>query len=346
MDELVLRKPDKKPDWIKEKLPENYYRGCASQRPTEEGAISDAVADAMRKILEEVGIRVESEYEKVRSEDGKEYEVRIKSRIKAKAKGTIRGMKEEATYVEKYKRRNNEVNYYYNACVLIRISPDSIENARREIEEYNRELIKEAKEMMDSVRSFEENDRLKALYELLSIEEMLHDVDTPEARALLAKVGSKIQYLKRMLGNDPSEELLEDEGNTGIIENASFIGIDGSDAGRWIDVGTLFRVNVTLKEASYLYILNFDRETGRINLLFPNRFEKKNYLKEGIYPSSEGVYFEAKEPAGLNTFIIIASENRYEFKDDRLDNEELSKFLSFIKRSRYDIKRIDLYIRR
>lgn len=260
-----------------------------------------------------------------------------------KGKGMIRGIKEKGSYVEKWMRRNGEVRYFYNGYVLVCVPEGEIERARREIRDFEEGMMGSARRMMDEAEGIEKDDPMKALYAYEEALQMLEDVSLPEAEGLKRKCRARISYLEKY--KDPFIELMGLEGNGKIIKALRIVDIHQRDAGRFLELGGYYRVYIQLERNSFVYIFDFNKEKGEISLIFPNEYDEKNYIKEGFYPSGD-VYFEAREPAGLNTLILIATDKKIPIPYGVLQKPRISDFLSRISKTDYDAKRLDFYIKR
>lgn len=343
--ELIRTIPDKKPYWIDGKVPPNYYVGIATQKLTLEGAREDAEKDAIKKILEEAGVTVEDEYEKRREESGDEFNLVVKSRTRVKAKGNIRDVKGVESYVEEWRVSNGGVRYFYNAWVLIKVPEGEVERVREEIKEFENELIMETKRLIDKARNVESTSPLRAINLYREALVLLNDVRTASAEVLKKEIEAQIKYLEK--NEDPYVRMERLEGNEEIIKNAFLVMVNGEPSGKWLEPGTYHRVKIKVERPCYVYLFNSDVERREMTILFPNEYDRDNYIVgEKEYPSMEGVYFEAREPAGFNVIYVIATVKKYEFSGFTVNTPQLSEFLIKLREDKFDVKRIEYYIKR
>lgn len=129
----------KKPEWTNELLLPNQYRGLSTNRVSEEEAIKEARNNAIKTVMEEVGISITAESERKRSEDAEGINLEFKDNLRGKTKGRIKGIKEISFY--SMKSRNGKG---YDAWVLISIPPNEIERARDELKVFEAGVIKES----------------------------------------------------------------------------------------------------------------------------------------------------------------------------------------------------------
>lgn len=332
-------------DWVKKEPSPNCRIGYSTGSSIPDHALSKAFEDALRKFLEEIGIRVKAEYEEMESVEGNLYDVNIRSKTETKAKGTLRNVRRVKEHFEKSSKKVES----YDAWVLVCLPEGEIERAREEIREFNEKLLNEAMTLFNNAYKLEKTEPSVALSCYEDILRKLEDVDSPEAITFSAIVRARLKEVQKQ--EDLFVKILTLKGNREIIKDAELVDNNGHPAGEWIDVGHWYKLRISLKDRSFVYLLDYDDKSKEMLILFPNQFEKENFIKEGFYPSSEDVYFEAREPAGLNRLIVIASDVEYSFNDNviregKISKELLHDFILFLQKHNFDVKRVDFYIRR
>jgi hypothetical protein len=353
-DTLVWSHPEKKPKWVPRPVGRNQYKGISTQNQTQEDALKNAGNNALRHIVEEVGVNVNAVFEMEKMEKGSELNIKVKNRTKTITQAAIQGAKIIDRYIEKYKRTKPTTNYFYNAYVLVEIPEGEIEKARERIKEYNRGIVKEAKELFTKAEEKEKSYPYHALVDYRTIFEMLRDVDLASAKALSTSANKKIEYLEEM--KDPMVRLLSLEGNAPLIREIELTDAYGKgyeySGPNFLDVGNILRIKLNLVDDGYLYIIGYDKESKENRLLFPNRIERNNYAVEGvkIYPDSTG--FVAEPPPGFNMLFIIVSKEEIPIPPFTtitnyipLTKENMWRFLRELKKIHFDIKDVGVYIR-
>ena len=347
-DILISSSSEIKPRWLRGRLSPNQYRGIATGKNTEEDGLNDAYHDAVRKVIEEVGIKVNAVFERGRIEKGSVLNINVESRTRAETQGFIQGAKVVDTYIEKYKR-TKPITYYYNAYVLVEIPEGEIERARERIRKYNQGIIKEARKLWAEAEKKEKFSPYNALLDYRSIKEMLSDVDIAEAKTLSIRAGNKIDYLEMM--EDPMIQLLSLRGNISIIQEVEFTDEYGKPKGEFsVDVGDYLRIKIDIIDDGYLYIISYDKEGKQARLLFPNGIERDNYVVKGVKVYPESTCFVAEAPPGYNTVFVIVSKEKIPiptFTKDfiPLANEDVWKIIGALRRTKFDIMNAEIYIR-
>jgi len=347
---LVSSIPKKKPGWVD--LPQgiNKYKGIATNMGSLEEARNGAVKDAMSRISEEIGVRVLASFEVEKSEDGGELDVRVDSKITTKAKAELKGLKVLGSYVEKHKVKDKESLYCYNGFALLRIPEGEVTKARRRIAEYNQKIFNEAEKLWDDAEKKENKYPYYALCNYRSIVDMLKNIDLPVAKRLLLQSENKKDYLEEI--KDPMIELENLLGCKDIIRRVIMLDSYNSPIKDGIiDVGEGIRFELDLKDSSYIYVIGYDKETKEARFLFPNAFEEGNLTAgKKIYP--EVSEFKAEPPCGSNTIFLIASLVRLNippfgrFGYSSLNNPMLWKLIKELKENKFDLSKVDFYIRR
>lgn len=340
----------KLPSWVTGELSQYEFRGVATNKRTMEGAEHDAFSNGVRQIMESIGIRVESEYESKRSEKGDLFEIEIKSRLRAKSRAVLSGVRlKETHWVEKEEIIEGIKKYFYDAWVLIEIPEEEYERAKRGNEEYEKSITEEAKRLLIESEEAEKDDPWRAYSNYKTLLEYLGEVGKPEVGGMQVRAESGLNRLKRF--ENPIVELMELKSSYELIE-AYLIDIYGKKLSipASLDEGEKVKLSIKIKEPSYIYIINYDKTNNLLYLLFPNKYDRDNYLKgDGVYPKES--FFEAERPGGLNFIKVIASSVPLEIPDlDRevitLGNDELRRILLSVgKSSKWDAKSIDFYIK-
>lgn len=342
-------KTTKKPEWVDGRLASYHYRGIATNRSTKEEAIKEARKNAIRNIMEEVGISIESEFERKRSEKGNEIYIEFKDRLRAESKGWLRGVKELNVYTKKSKDIEG-----YDAWILISIPPGEIERARKQLKEYEKETIKEASCNFDRAEELEkENDFENATIYYNSVLTLLKEINNPESKNLKAKASEKIKRFDNV-----GVRFMQLTGNTNIIEYAKIIYYyDRTPAPVFLNTADKILLKTNLNREAYVYIINWDRETNEFRLLFPNKYERENLVSPGemIFPPQKGeekddVSFVAEPPMGWNYLKVIASYTLIEIPSFEkepyllLSKSDLFEFIFKLSETSYDIEDIQFGI--
>lgn len=340
----------KKPPWVTGELSKYEFRGIATNKRTREGAEHDAFSNGVRQIMESIGIRVASEYESKRREKGDLFEIEVKSRLRAKSRAVLSGVRLKETYwVEKEEIIEGVRKYFYDAWVLVGIPEEEYERAKRGNEEYERSIIEEAKRLLIESEKAEKDDSWRAYCNYKTILEFLDEVGKPEVGGIRVRVLSGLNRLKRF--ENPMVELMELKSSYQLIE-AYLVDVYGKRLPfpASLDEGEKVKLSIKIKESSYIYIINYDKTNNLLYLLFPNKYDRDNYLTgDGVYPKES--FFEAEKPGGLNFIKVIASSVPLEVPDLNravitLGNDELRRILLSVGKScRWDAKSIDFYIK-
>lgn len=83
------------------------------------------------------------------------------------------------------------------------------------------------------------------------------------------------------------------------------------------DLGDKVEIRYWVNRDAYIYIYNLDA-TGRVSLIFPNRFDPNNRVRAGSHRlPGRGYAFEVRGPAGVEYLQIIASSTPIHFYGDR-----------------------------
>ncbi|MCG2676858.1 DUF4384 domain-containing protein [bacterium] len=345
------RKPvTKKPPWVTGELGKYEFRGLATGKRTREGAEHDAFSNGVRQIMESIGIRVASEYESKRREKGDLFEIEVKSRLKAKSRAVLSGVRLKETYwIEKEEIIQGIKKYFYDAWVLIEIPEEEYEKAKRGNEEYERSIVEEANRLLIESAKTEKDDPWRAYCNYKTILEFLDEVGKPEVGGIRVRVLSGLNRLKRF--ENPMVELMELKSSYELTE-VCLVDVYGKRLfiPTSLDEGEKVKLSIKIKEPSYIYIINYDKTNNLLYLLFPNKYDRDNYLTgDGVYPKES--FFEAEKPGGLNFIKVIASSEPLEVPDLNkevitLGNDELRRILlSVRKNGRWDAKSIDFYIK-
>lgn len=136
-----------KPGWLT-KTPKRsntvFFVGTRSEARRMEDGEKDARMAAIGEAAEAIQTQIISIYESARTETGTDdesYGTAIREGLIARAKGTVRGAKQEEIYWEKIEeRQDGEVKYFYNVNVLMGIPTEEL---RRSL---SLELKKQAEE--------------------------------------------------------------------------------------------------------------------------------------------------------------------------------------------------------
>jgi hypothetical protein len=345
------RKPaTKKPPWVTGELGKCEFRGIATGKRTREGAEHDAFGNGVRKIMESIGIRVASEYESKRREKGDLFEIEVKSRLRAKSRAVLSGVRLKETYwVEKEELIEGIKKYFYDAWVLVGIPEEEYEKAKRRNEEYERSIVEEAKRLLIESEKAEKNNPWRAYCNYKTILEYSGEVGKPKAGGIRVRAQSGLRRLARF--ENPMVELMELKSSYELTE-VCLVDVYGKrlPIPTSLDEGEKVKLSIKIKEPSYLYIINYDKTNNLLYLLFPNRYDRDNYLTgDGVYPKES--FFETEKPGGLNFIKVIASSVPLEIPDLNrevitLGNDDLRRILlSVRKNGRWDAKSLDFYIK-
>jgi len=340
----------KKPPWVTGELGKYEFRGIATSKRTREGAEHDAFSNGVRKIMESIGIRVASEYESKRREKGNLFEIEVKSRLRAKSRAVLSGVRLKKTHwIEKEEIIEGIKKYFYDAWVLIEIPEEEYEKAKRRNEEYERSIVEEAKRLLIESEKAEKNDPWRAYCNYRTILENLGEVGKPEVGGMQVRAQSGLRRLARF--ENPMVELMELKSSYKFIE-VYLVDVYGKKLSipTSLDEGEKVKLGIETEEPSYIYIINYDKTNNLLYLLFPHKYDRDNYLTgDGVFPKES--FFEAEKPGGLNFIKVIASSVPLEVPDLNravitLGNDELRRILiSVRKNGKWDAKSIDFYIK-
>lgn len=301
----------KKPEWTTATLPDNHYKGISINRPTEEEALKDARNNAIKKIMEEIGISLVSEFERKRSEDAEGVNVEFKDNLRGKTKGQLKGIKERNYFTMKSK---NGVGY--DAWVLISIPPGEIKRSRDKLKEFEYRTVKEANMNFAMAEELEKkSDFENATIYYNSVLKILEEIETPEAKNLKIKALEKIKRIDNV-----SVRFMQLVGNTDIIKDSRLVYCQNkTPAPVLLKIGDKILLKTELKKEAYVYIISWDRETEEFRLLFPNKFFRgDNFFSAGelLFPITEEeqskICLEAEPPAGWNYLKVIACSKAQE----------------------------------
>jgi hypothetical protein len=324
---------------------DNVYFGQSFDKSSKEEALNLAKRDAINQIVSEIGVHVHSTLKDSITENNKYVNVYVESKVKTQALGFLKGLKVIDKYIETGKKGKE---LFFNGFVNVKLPPGEIEEARKRIDSYDKEITEEAEEIFLSAKETEDSNPYEAMLKCKTVTDMLENVWKAEAKSLIAQAENLIGYLE--MKTDPLISLEKLEGNTKTIKSACLSDFYGSCLEKnIISIGDRVKVKLDILMNSYLYIISYDRETKEANLVFPNKFETENLRKgEVIYP--ENSCFTAEAPSGLNTIYLISSEKRIEMppfgnKDYcAFQKEDLIEFIYNIKGNKFDVKKIDFYI--
>jgi hypothetical protein len=324
---------------------DNVYFGQSFEKSSKEEALNLAKRDAINQIVSEIGVHVQSAFKDSLTESDRYVNVFVESKVKTQALGFLKGLKLIDKYIETGKKGKD---VFYNGFVNVKLPHKEIEEARKRIDSYDEEIIKEAAEIFRNANGTKDSNPYEAMLGCKTVMDMLKNVWKAEAKSLITQAQSLIGYLEAK--TDPLISLENLEGNTEIIESACLSDFYGSCLEKnIIRIGDRVKVKLELLTSSYLYIISYDREGEEASLILPNKFDTENLKKgEVIYP--ENSCFTAEAPSGLNTIYLISSEKRVKIppfgeKDYcTFRNEELVNFLTNLKGKKFDVKKVDFYI--
>ena len=118
------------------------------------------------------------------------------------------------------------------------------------------------------------------------------------------------------LSREAEKFLVEPGPQTGLIDSAMVVTIKGREpTNRELKTGKWFKLEVDLKQRSYIYVIGFDTETQGFYFIYPGIDESANlYSGRVIIPRAEDVAFQAVPPAGFNWTKVIATRKPVEWK--------------------------------
>jgi len=343
-----ISKSAKKSEWWRgsDYPGQNRYAGVgvlsASQKETYESARKDAV----NKIVNEIGVRVKSEFLESIEEKGENLDVYTKSMTQTEGTAFIEGLTIVAEHMEKI---NKDGETLYRAHVLLRIPPGEIEKARRRRKEFELKMINKAQEKLDNARKLQDRHPYSAKLELRTAVRMLTGIENEEGKALKTETQTLLESIERT--GDPMVKLDNMESSSMIMEKQpSIVDVYGNDyKSSVLNLKDRIRIKVSVEEPAYLYIIGYDLSTKEPRLLYPNKIEKNNFVKdEVIYP--ENSCFNVEPPGGSNTIYIIVSEDKVEIPAFGRQNyitftdSGLWNFIHSLEKTQFDIKKVDFYI--
>ena len=133
---LVESSAERLPEWVVRE-PESdreyhYFRGFRSDAPSLEGGETDARHNAMSHIVQFLGLRVEVDYERMRTED----QTRIQDAIRSVGGADIFGTRLSELYYRRWRVHDGDrIDDRYDVYVLIRFPREAIERIRHNQDE-------------------------------------------------------------------------------------------------------------------------------------------------------------------------------------------------------------------
>ena len=136
-ESIVERSANKRPSWVTVPKTEDkiymYFSGVRTSAESFEAGERDATNQAVKKIIDYLGLKGESKYESLRTEES----TRIQDSLKLEGKAEVAGIKLLQTYYEKKEIRNKEgISYKYDIFILLRYPVADIDRVRK-LKEFN-----------------------------------------------------------------------------------------------------------------------------------------------------------------------------------------------------------------
>jgi len=325
---------------------QNQYVGVGILSLEQKDSYESARKDAVNKIVNEIGVRIKSEFLESVEEKDKSLEVYTKSMTQAEGTAFIEGLTITDKHIEKINKNEETL---YRVYVLLKIPPGEIKRARERRRKYELKMFDKAQKKVDNARETQSRDPYTAKLELRTAVRMLTGIENENGKALKTEIQALLESIERT--ENPMVKLDNLESSSIIMEkNPSIVDIYGNDYKPSIlNLKDRIKIKVFVKEPAYLYIMSYDLSTNEPRLLFPNKFEKNNLIKdEVIYP--ENSCFTVEPPGGSNTIYIIVSKDKVAIptfgRQDYVTftDSELWDFIYNLETVQFDIQKVDFYI--
>jgi len=338
----------KRSEWWREggSVGQNQYVGVGILSLEQKDSYESARKDAINKIVNEIGVRIKSEFLESVEEKDKSLEVYTKSMTQAEGTAFIEGLTIVDEHIE---RINKNGETLYRAYVLLRIPPGEIKRARERRKKYELKMINKAQEKVDNAKETQSRYPYRAKLELRTAVRMLAGIENEDGKALKTEVQTLLELIERT--GDPMVRLDNLESPAIIMKKRpSIVDVYGNDYKSSVfNLKDRIRIKIFVEEPTYLYIIGYDLSTKEPRLLFPNKFEKNNFIKdEVIYP--ENSCFTVEPPGGYNTIYIIVSKDKVDIPAFGRQNyvtftdSELWDFIHNLGTVQFDIQKVDFYI--
>ena len=151
---IIEKSAEQKPIWIN-KVPKEdsdyfYFRGIRTGARTQEDGLTDAKMNAVKQIVEFLGLKGLTLYENLRETFQRGEEVTIRDKIKFEGLGIVKGAKESEQYYEKIEYpEKGKIHYKFDVYIVVTYPREEYEREKirqREDEEKRRDEEKRKKE--------------------------------------------------------------------------------------------------------------------------------------------------------------------------------------------------------
>jgi len=214
---LVEQSCRPKPNWLR-KPPEDenilYFLGIATHKLRLEDAEHDAFQDAVRKIVEHLGLKGTLEYERRRTE----LTTKINDQFKAEGSALVEGVKLKELCYEKWQEKDevDRVRYYYDTYVLLEYPKSAYKKAKRLLLEKWNNIAKEAHSLYKQGLDYETEKDYQTAWRMYSkaidkTRELPEGTNVPEFDSpvlLVVEVEKRLGDIKTGHGLDESAEIL------------------------------------------------------------------------------------------------------------------------------------------
>ena len=336
----------KKPSWVYlGKVSPPHYVGQSTLQADKKNALDDAFYDAIKDFYSmELGITVQSETYLRKREHGNEVVVEYESNIYTQIFIANVRVRRKEKYLESEKEG-------YRAYVKIYIPEEEVMRVRQDIEEYINEILEYTKKEVRKGEQLEEKrSYIQALLAYKTAAKILDELTDQRARFLKRKIDSKIEILLKY--EDPGVQLMGLQSTASYLDQVGLVKLDGKSVSNFVDVGDRIQLRLTVKEPVYLYILSYWKDEQQVRFLYPNFIEKVESLVVGELVFPKNSCFIAKPPCGLNSLIVIASQEpigykvNFEREKTEISRETFQDLINFLRgKEKYEIRTIDVFIR-
>ena len=123
------------PGWIT-RIPEEkkyyYFVGSSSDASTMEKGKREAVNDALKQVVETIGVKVSAESTQEERYYAEEYKLEVSTRLLQKGEAKLQGAELKELYYEKYERADGSI--FYRVWTLVRYSKQEISKEQKRIQ--------------------------------------------------------------------------------------------------------------------------------------------------------------------------------------------------------------------
>lgn len=171
-DELMEKSQDKKPDWVY-RIPEGkegslFFVGLSEKKATEKEARSEALEDAISKVVKYFGTLAQEKYQKITTSYGLSSEVvdptnATRNFTEHLASAVVSKVKEQEVYLEKWKTRLNET--YYVIYMLAKVGKGGLEDASKQAADQTISDLKKQRDATNEAKAKSQFDNAMKAFE-------------------------------------------------------------------------------------------------------------------------------------------------------------------------------------